>query len=220
MKLKFKSIILITLFITITNLSFSKENRILVKVNNKIITTVDILNEIKFLSIINKEFEDIERNRQIIIAKNSLLKDKVKSIEILKYKKNLNFEKNLFKKIIKNYLINQNIKDQKNYEDFFKNNNLDIEFVKQKITIDTFWKGLIYEKFHKNVKIDENEIKKSILDKKKQREYMLSEIVFILEDNEKLKEKFKKITDTIKKKILLRLHLITVFQTHLAMEEN
>ena len=70
MKLKFKSIILITLFITITNLSFSKENRILVKVNNKIITTVDILNEIKFLSIINKEFEDIERNRQIIIAKN------------------------------------------------------------------------------------------------------------------------------------------------------
>ena len=49
---------------------------------------------------------------------------------------------------------------------------------------------------------------------------MLSEIVFILEDNEKLKEKFKKITDTIKKKILLRLHLITVFQTHLAMEEN
>ena len=106
----------------------------------------------------------------------------------------------MFKKIIKNYLINQNIKDQKNYEDFFKNNNLDIEFVKQKITIDTFWKGLIYEKFHKNVKIDENEIKKSILDKKKQREYMLSEIVFILEDNEKLKEKFKKITDTIKKK--------------------
>ena len=84
MKLKFKSIILITLFITITNLSFSKENRILVKVNNKIITTVDILNEIKFLSIINKEFEDIERNRQIIIAKNSLIKDKIKSIEILK----------------------------------------------------------------------------------------------------------------------------------------
>ena len=33
---------------------FSKENKILVKLNNKIITSVDILNEIKYLSYINK----------------------------------------------------------------------------------------------------------------------------------------------------------------------
>ena len=57
MKLKTKIFILITILITVANISLGKENRILVKVNNEIITTIDIINEINFLSTFNKEFE-------------------------------------------------------------------------------------------------------------------------------------------------------------------
>ena len=200
MKLQQKITIFILLFILFFNNSIANENKILVKVNNKIITSVDILNEIKFLSFVNKEFKNIEKNQQIEIAKNSLIKDKVKSIEILKFRKNFDLEDKSFEKIIKNYFRNQNIENLVQFESLLKKNDLDIEFIREKISIDSFWRGLIYEKFNKNVKIDKVEIKKNILEKEKQNEYLLSEIVFTLNPEEKLDQKFEKIGDLIKKR--------------------
>ena len=200
MKLQQKFIVFIFLFILFFNNSIANENKILVKVNNKIITSVDILNEIKFLSFVNKEFKNIEKNQQIEIAKNSLIKEKVKSIEILKFRKNFDLEDKSFEKIIKNYFRNQNIENLVQFESLLKKNDLDIEFIREKISIDSFWRGLIYEKFHKNVKIDKVEIKKNILEKEKQNEYLLSEIVFTLNAEEKLDQKFEKIADLIKKR--------------------
>ena len=199
MKLQQKFIVFIFFFILFFNNSIANENKILVKVNNKIITSVDILNEIKFLSFVNKEFKNIEKNQQIEIAKNSLIKEKVKSIEILKFRKNFDLEDKSFEKIIKNYFRNQNIENLIQFESLLKKNDLDIEFIREKISIDSFWRGLIYEKFHKNVKIDKVEIKKNILEKEKQNEYLLSEIVFTLNAEEKLNQKFEKIGGLIKK---------------------
>ena len=192
--------ILLLLLVTVINNSFAKENKILVKVNNEIITTVDVLNEIKFLSFTNIAFEKIEKKQQIQIAKDSLIKEKIKLIELIKFKKNLNLEDEIFEEVAKNYFIDQNIQNWNEYSVFLKKNNLDIQFIKEKISIDTFWKGLIYEKFHKNVKIDINQVKKDILIKEKQNEYFLSEIVFSLNKDERLNQKLKKITDLIKNK--------------------
>ena len=100
MNLKQKLIIIFLLSISFFNNALAKENKILVKVNNEIITSVDILNEIKFLSYINKEFINIEKKQQIQIAKNSLIKDKIKYLEILKFKTNLNLEDENFEKIM------------------------------------------------------------------------------------------------------------------------
>ena len=192
--------ILLLLLVTVINNSFAKENKILVKVNNEIITTVDVLNEIKFLSFTNIAFEKIEKKQQIQIAKDSLIKEKIKLIELIKFRKNLNLEDKIFEEVAKNYFIDQNIQNWNEYSVFLKKNNLDIQFIKEKISIDTFWKGLIYEKFHKNVKIDINQVKKDILIKEKQNEYFLSEIVFSLNKDERLNQKLKKITDLIKNK--------------------
>ncbi len=200
MKLKQKLILFILVFMSCFINSIAKENKILLKVNNNIITSVDILNEIKFLSFANKEFLNIEKNQQIRIAKNSLIKEKVKSIEILEFKKNLNIDDKNFEKIIKNYFQNQKIENLTQFKILLKKNNLDIEFVKKKISIDTFWKALIYEKFHRNVKIDKAEIKKNILNQEKQNEYLLSEIVFTLNEEDKFNEKLEKITNMIKEK--------------------
>ncbi len=200
MKSKIKILIFLIFFIILGSNSNGKENKILVKVNNEIITTIDILNEIKFLSLVNKEFKKIDKDQQIKIAKNGLIREKIKSIELLKFKKNLNLDDKIFEQILKNYFIDQDIKNLDQYKIFLGNNNLNIDFVRDKISIDTFWKAFIYEKFHKNVKIDEDEIKKNILQKEKQIEYLLSEIVFLLEKNEKLDEKLQIIKKLIQEK--------------------
>ena len=94
-------LILILILVAVINNSFAKENKILVKVNNEIITTVDVLNEIKFLSFVNKDFDKIEKKQQIQIAKNSLIKEKIKSIELLKFKQNLNLKDEIFEEVAK-----------------------------------------------------------------------------------------------------------------------
>ena len=197
-----KRIVFISLiiFIFYGNITFAKENKILIKVNNEIITTIDILNEINFLSIMNKEFRSIEKKEKINIAKNSLIKQKIKYIEISKYKKNLDLENSIFENIVKSYFINFKINNLDEFEIFFNKQNLDPLYIKRKIIIDTFWNRLIYEKFSKNVKIDINEIKKSILKKKIQKEYLLSEIVLNIEDKEKFDTKIQIIKKTIKDK--------------------
>ena len=195
-------IILLVLFFLIffANNAFSKENKIILKLNNEIITTVDILNEMKFLSIMNKEFENIEKNKKIEIAKNSLIRQKIKFIEISKFKENINLEDNIFENIVKSYFRNLKINSIKNLDTYLKKENLNIEFIREKISIDTFWNQLIYNKFSKNVKINKFEIEKNIKNKKEQKEYLLSEIVFAIDNNENLNEKTKLINKIIKEK--------------------
>ena len=197
MNLKKISILLIALFFTFLNNSFAKENKILVKVNNEIITTIDILNEIKFLTFVNKDFKKIDKNNQIQIAKNSLIKEKIKTIEILKYRKNFKLENEPFIKVLQNNFFRENIKNFEELKIVIEKNDLDIETIRTKISIDTFWKGLIYEKFHKNIKINKNEVKKIVLQMEKQNEYLLSEIVFVLNKDEKLDKKLNKIKELI-----------------------
>ena len=200
--MKFIKIISLILFFIIlfSNKAFNKENKIILKLNNEIITTVDILNEIKFLSILNKEFKNIEKNRKIEIAKNSLIKQKIKFIELSKFEKTLNIEDNIFENIVKSYFGNFKIDSIKNFELFFEKEDLNVEFVRQKISINTYWNQLIYKKFSKSVKIDKAEIEKDIKNRKKQKEYLLSEIVFAIDNNENLKKKTELINKIINEK--------------------
>ncbi len=192
--------LLLSCLIILSSASLAKENKILFRLNNEIITTIDILNEIKYLTILNNNFSQIEKKKKIDIAKNSLIKQKIKYIEILKFRKNLEIEENIFEQIIQKYFYNLKIKTINDYEVFFKNENLNPEFVKEKIIIETLWNKLIFDKFSKNVKIDQSEIENSIKKKKTQKEYLLSEIVFDIKQNEKLDEKLKSILKTFNEK--------------------
>ena len=191
---------LIIIFLSIVTEINSAENKILFKLDNNIITTVDILNEIKFLSIINKEFANLDKNKKIEIAKNSQIRQMIKFIEILKFRKNLNLDDDIFENIIRNNFVNLKINSLNEFEEFFEKQNLDTKFVKEKIVIDTLWKSFIFEKFSKNVKINENEIKKNISKMEKQKEYLLSEIVFDIDKNKKLDKKINSIKKIINEK--------------------
>ena len=96
----------------------SLENRILIKVNNTIITVFDVKQEEKYLIVLNPKLKKIDQKRLKIIARDSILKEKIKEIELAKY---FQIEKFLddpnLKKIIKN--LYQKIGFQKENE--FKN---------------------------------------------------------------------------------------------------
>ena len=65
--------IIIYLFFFISNLS-AIENKILAKVDNEIITTIDIFNENKYSSLLNTNFKILEKEKAYEISKNSLVK--------------------------------------------------------------------------------------------------------------------------------------------------
>ncbi len=79
-KLVFLTFLIIS-FITVN--VFSTENKILLKIDNEIITSVDVLNEINFISTVNKNTDKISKEELYKISLNSLIKEKIKKIEIL-----------------------------------------------------------------------------------------------------------------------------------------
>ncbi len=189
-------------------MSYGQENRILFKINNEIITTIDILQEIKYLSIINKDFNKTEKNQAIEIAKNSLIREKVKRIELLKYHKVISIEEKFMETIIVNYFSRLNITSLDQFELYFNQKNIDTKLIREKIAIEILWNQLIYRKFFESVKIDENQIKVNLSNKENQKEFLLSEIIFTVEKNEKLEIKLNKIKKTINEKSFSQAALI------------
>ena len=87
-KLKVLLIISLIIFLNIKT-SIALENKILFKVNNEIITTIDIYEEIRFLKSFNPEINNLNETDLFEISKNSILRDKVKKIEIMNFVKEL-----------------------------------------------------------------------------------------------------------------------------------
>ena len=80
-----------------------------------------------------------------------------------------------------------------------KKKDLEIDFIKKKIEIEILWNQLIVSKFSKEIKLDEKKIRDEILKNNIQKEFLLSEIVFNLEDNQKLEEKLLRIKKDIER---------------------
>ena len=195
----YKILIFMIISILFLSNSFSKENKILFKIDNEIITTIDIYNEIKYLEILNdKQFQSLEQNKVIEIAKNSLIREKIKEIELLKRIGSLEIDQNILNEIILNNFKKNNIETITDFEEFFKDLNIKPNVVRKKISIEILWNQLIYQIFNKNIKIDSEAIKNEIKTNTKIKELLLSEIVFTIDENEKLNDKF----ELIKKRIL------------------
>ena len=77
------------------------ENKILIKVDNKIITSIDIFKETQYLIAINKDIKKLSKNKIFEIAKNSLIKKTIKQNEILKFVKDINLDEKFTDELIK-----------------------------------------------------------------------------------------------------------------------
>ena len=178
------------------------ENKILLKIDNEIITTLDIYEEIKFLKLFNPQVKNLSENEVLEISKNSILRNRVKKIEILKFVKEIKVNDRFLLKVIKNKYSKIGLSSLDSFENYLKKNNLNVNKVKEKISIELIWNDIIFQKFNSMVSIDREEIKKKILEnpqKKTQNKLLLSEIIFNVDKKADYEEKFQKILDDIEK---------------------
>ena len=187
-KIKINFFIIAYIVFFFTNL-WALENKILFKVDNKIITSIDLYNELKYLEIINKEFKNTSQKKAFEIAKRSLIREKIKEIELSKVFKELKVESEFLDKMIINYFKSFEINNISDFEIYFATKEINPDSIKKKISLEILWNQFIYSKFKENIKIDKELIRNDLLNKNKKKEFLLSEILFNLDKNEKLNDK-------------------------------
>ena len=177
----------ITIYILLIFTLFAKqvislENEIILKVNDKIVTAVDVNQEQKYLIVLNPNLNRIDQNKLKILAIDSIIKEKIKEIELVKY---YQIEKVLddanLKKIVENLYQTVGFKKEEEFKDYLETQNLKFSSVKRKLAIEMLWNNLIFKKFNYRVVIDQNEIKnnldKEIKNLRSSRDVFLSEIL-------------------------------------------
>jgi len=169
-----------TLLIFLTKISIANIS-IIATVDDQIITNHDLKKESDYLKILNPNLTELDNDQILELAKNSLVNEIIKKKEIEKFIDT--DSENLF---VDQYLNSLYSKLDFNSEDEFKlflkqKNNFTLSEIKEKIKIELFWNELIFSKYSNQLKIDKKTIIKKVdnLDGSKQREYLLSEIVFI-----------------------------------------
>ncbi len=166
----------------------------------KLLHPIDIFTELKYLENINKDFKKTPKNQAFEIAKKSLIREKIKEIELMKILKKIEVRDEFLNNLIIDYFKSLNIKTISEFEKYFLSKDIDPNLIKKKISIEILWNQLIYSKFKQNVKIDKELIKKEISNSDKKKEFLLSEILFNLDEGEKLNNKIILLEKEIKNK--------------------
>ena len=195
--MKKKNFIIIIFILFLNNNSFANENKILFKVNNQIITTLDIRNEINYLNSVNENFKNLKEEKIYQIAKDTLIKEKIKEIFLLRNFKTVNLKNEDFEKLILDNYSSLGIDNKVELNLYLRKFDLTDIDLKKKMTINTFWSQYIYSKHFESININVDEIKKEILQNDKQKELLMSEILFSLENGENLEKKFSLIKKNI-----------------------
>ena len=172
-----------------------------VKIQNEIITNLDIENEKRYLFFLNPRLQELEITKIDNIAKESLITEIIKTKELEKFF-NFNENKKLINIVEKNLFLKKNIKNKDEFLNILKKINLDYETIKIKLYIEALWNQFIFQKYSENVIINKNQLKNNILDQinkeEKKFSYNLSEIFFEESIDNNFDQTFSKINESIK----------------------
>ena len=194
-----KKKILILLFALIYTQAQSIEIKIIHNIQNEIITNIDIKNEFKYLLALNNSLKELDKEKILNISNESIIREKIKKIELLKNFEEIKINESYSELLIKNIYSRLNLKSINEFEIYLKNYDLKISDIKKKITIDALWNELIIKKYGSKVAINEAAIKKGILNNSKiqSKEYRLSEITFEIVNKEEIEKKYNEIVKSI-----------------------
>ena len=194
-------IIISLIFFTNIAYSFDIENKILIKIENEIITSLDIQNEYKYLIALNPDIKKSKQEDIIKLSKRSILQERIKKIEINKNFKNPKIPEKFLKQIMQNLYNRIGFSNIEDFKKYLMDNNIDFENVKKKLETEALWNELILIKFSSKVKIDKKELKERIKNNDKfLKSYLLSEIYFEILNIKELDNKFQEISKTINEK--------------------
>ncbi len=172
--------------------------KIKLQIENEILTNIDFLNEKNYLIALNNNLKSLPKNQLEKIARESLIREKIKKIELLKI---YNFEKadKYSSQILKDFYKKLNFQSEDEFYSYLLSFNLNISDIKEKLKIETLWNEMIFKKYNNQIKIDKEKIKLKIKNQKNIiNEYNLSEILFQLNSDEQLQDKYNLILKNIK----------------------
>jgi len=199
---RIKIFIVLIILSTFSNNLYGSLLEIKVKIQNQIITNLDIENEKNYLFFLNPKLRNLEQSRINNIAKESLITEIIKKNELKKFFE-FNIDGDLLNVVEKNLYKRKNIKNKSEFLKILKNRDLDYEVIKEKLYFEALWNQLIYQKYSTNVILDKDKLRKNILDQvakeKTKFSYNLSEIFFTENIEETLDQKILKISKSIKK---------------------
>ena len=189
---------LVFLFFFYGSGSFSIENKILLKIENQIITSLDVNNELKYLIALNPNIRNSKREDVLRLSKRSIIQEKIKKIEIEKNFNNPQIPQKILEQILQNVYSRIGLTNLNDFKKYLIENNVDFENVKNKLEIEALWNELILIKFSSKVNVNEKNLQKQINNNSKfLKSYLLSEISFEVSNLKNLDDKFIEISDVI-----------------------
>ena len=179
----------------------SFENKIILKIDNDIITSLDILEEINNLKFFNQNLREIDKEEIYQIGLNSLINYKIKKQEVLKYFNKIVIEnEDYIKSIIENNYKKLNFKNISDFKKVLKEKSINFENYEEKIKVNILWNQIIYSKYNNQLVVNEIELKEKIKRQNNNKKaFNLSEIVFQIENLDDLKDTYEKIKSDINK---------------------
>ena len=197
LKKNFLICLAVIFFVFITN-SNSLENKILVKIENQIITSLDIINEHKYLVSLNPSLKNIDKEQIAKFSKKSIIQEKIKKIEIEKNFDNPKIPEKYLEQILKNIYSKIGLNSINDFEKYLTSNDINFEDVKTKLETEALWNELIIMKFSSQVKINEKSLREKINKNSKfLKSYLMSEISFEALNLKDLNDKFIEISYAI-----------------------
>ena len=176
------------------------ETKIVRNIQNEIITNVDIKNEFRYLSALNNNLKNLNKEKILNISINSIVNEKIKKIELLKYYKEIKINIEYSNILLKRIYRRQGLESLEEFEAYLEEYGLTIDNIRKKITIDALWNQLIIKKYGAQIEINESKIYKNITQRNNNqtKEYQLAEIIFEIKNKEEIKKKYKDIINNIK----------------------
>ena len=195
-----KSIFYLLLVFFLNFNALSKENVYIVyEIGGEIITNVDIKNEKNYLFIINPQLKSLNEAQLKEISKQSIIKEKIKKKEIIKYFK-LDQTDLYLNELINNLYLKLGFQNEENFKQYLSTFDLNLNNIKKKFEVETFWNRLIFEKYKNQININEGFITSKMNTKKtknNEKQYKLLEIVFENKNNISMDNEIEKIKKSI-----------------------
>tara|TARA_B100000963_G_scaffold113445_1_gene98778 strand:- start:551 stop:1312 length:762 start_codon:yes stop_codon:yes gene_type:complete len=138
----------------------------------------------------------------VVYASKSILREKIKELEISKYFK-FGLNNKIVEQNLSNFISKRGLNSLDDFKKILKNSDLSVDYVKKKIEIELLWNNLIYEKYKNKLSIDVDKIKEDlkfkIENQNKVEEYKLAEILFTPQSKSTEIDEIEEIKDSIKK---------------------
>ena len=189
--------IFILIFLSLSCANSENKIKAELQIGDEILTNIDFLNEKNYLIALNNNLKTLPKNQIKKIAQESLIKEKIKKIELQKIY-DLEKADKYSEQILRDFYKRLNFESENEFYSYLISYNLNISDIKEKLKIETLWNEMIFAKYNNQIKIDKEKIKAKIKNQKKVlKEYNLSEILFQLTSSEKLLDKYNLILKNI-----------------------